>query len=350
MADPVLISIFPDDLPEGVHAEPSREGPLRFRGGDRVRGTVEVKALKDLEFEAFRIGFLWHTEGKGNRASGSGGTHRLSGEGQWRAGERATYPFSVTAPAGPLSYRGKLIKVVWHLEARVDRAMLHSDITSHLPVILEADPEAREVDLGPRAQKSSELEAVKRGLGGLWLTLGLILTLGGIVFGAVRGWDLFGPERWALFVAMAAGFLMMLKGVWGRLGRGKLGEPAVQLSTSDVRRGEEIRFSLTLRPEQRTEVRSLEAILECEERVVHGHGQYRSHRRKTVCEKRISLGEDVLIEPHRTLRKKGSIILPEDAPPSFGAPDNQVVWWLRFQADIVGWPDWNEPILLTVRP
>lgn len=91
-------------------------------------------------------------------------------------------------------------------------------------------------------------------------------------------------------------------------------------------------------------------MLECEERVVHGHGQYRSHRRKTVYEKRLSLARDLLIEPNRSLRKKGTVTIPEDGPTTFGAPDNQLVWWLRFQADIVGWPDWMEPFVLTVRP
>ena len=154
----------------------------------------------------------------------------------------------------------------------------------------------------------------------------------------------------ASWTDIAAGDPLSLKGIWGRLGRGKLGEPTVKLSTTELRRGAEILFSLVLRPEQRPEIRSLEAVLECEERVVHGHGQYQSHRRKSVFEKRLSLAKDLVVEPHRSLRKKGTVTLPEDAPTSFGAPSNQVVWWLRFQADIVGWPDWKEPFLLTVRP
>jgi hypothetical protein len=62
------------------------------------------------------------------------------------------------------------------------------------------------------------------------------------------------------------------------------------------------------------------------------------------------LAKDTVIEPFKELRKKGSVVLPTDAAPSFGAPHNQLLWWLRFRADIVGWPDWNEPILLTVWP
>jgi hypothetical protein len=249
-----------------------------------------------------------------------------------------------------VSYQGKILKLLWELEARLERSMLKGDVKEAVPVHLEANPEAEEVDLGPSPQKRSQLEAAKRGLGGIWITFAVVLFLGGLVFGASHGWELGVGQRILLTILLGGGFLFTIRGFWGRLGRGKLGEPTVQLSTTEVRLGEAIRFSLAMRPDQRTELRSLDVILECEERVVHGHGQYQSHHRKVVYEKRLSLAEDLLIEPHRGLRRKGTLTLPEKGPVSFGAPHNQVVWWLRFQGDIVGWPDWKEPFLLTVRP
>lgn len=182
------------------------------------------------------------------------------------------------------------------------------------------------------------------------MRLGIVLLLAGIVYGAVMGWEFGATGKWVVFLLMASGLLLTFKGLWGRLGRGKLGEPTVQLSTTELRRGEDIRFSVTLHPDRSTELRSLEAILECEERVVQGFGQYQTHHRRTVFEKRMSLVKHEVVEPHKGLRKKGTIALPVDAPPSFGAPHNQVVWWLRFEGDIVGWPDWKEPFLLTVWP
>lgn len=350
MADPVHISILLDE-PSGPATEGGGVGStLRLRAGEQVSGTVQTVALEDLDFTALRVGFLWHTEGKGNKATGSGGVVCLARDAHWRTGERGLFPFSLKAPWGPVSYQGKILKVAWELEARLDRSMLKSDVREARPVHLTADPEGEGVDLGPSPQKRSQLEAAKRGLGALWITFAVVLFLGGVVFGASHGWDLGSGQKILLSLLLAGGFLFMIKGIWGRLGRGKLGEPSVQLSTTEVRLGEPIRFSLAMRPEQRTELRSLDVILECEERVVHGHGQYQSHHRKVVFEKRLSLAENLLIEPHRGFRRKGMLTLPEQGPVSFGAPDNQVVWWLRFQGDIVGWPDWKEPILLTVRP
>lgn len=348
MTPPILISILPDK--GGAPGLGQPDAVLDLSGGERITGTVEVKVLEDVDFGAFMIGFLWHTEGRGNRVSGSGGAETLSGEGHWRAGDRITFPFSLRAPWGPLSYSGRILNIVWEMEARLCRSMLRTDVREGIPVSLSADPEGVGFDLGPKIQKASEMEAAKRGFGGFWFTVGLVLLLGSVVFGALGSWDFHGWERWPLFLAAAGGFVLTLKGLWGRLGRGKLGEPSVQLSTTELRRGEEILFGLALRPEQRTELRSLEVVLECEERVVHGHGQYRSHRRKTIFEKRQSLAQDLMVEPHRGINRRGTISIPEDGPTSFAAPDNQVVWWLHFRGDIVGWPDWKEPHLLTVKP
>lgn len=348
MTPPVLISIIPDKT--GAPRPGSATPVLELHAGEKVTGTVEVKVLEDIQFGSFRIGFLWQTEGRGNRVSGSGGASILSGEGNWRAGDRLTFPFSVGAPWGPLSYSGRILSVEWSLEARVCRSMLRSDIGERIPVRLSSGPDMGEYEVWEKPQIPRRLEAAKRGFGGVWFTVGLAVLLGSLVLAVIRSWDFHGVGRWIFSFVMAGGFLLTMKGLWRRLARGKLGEPAVQLSTTELRRGEEILFSMVLRPDQRTELRSLEVILECEERVVQGHGQYRSHKRKTVYEKQVPLARNLVVEPHRGFKKKGTISVPEDGPPSFGAQDNQIVWWLHFKADIVGWPDWDEPHLLTVKP
>ena len=274
----------------------------------------------------------------------------LDRDGHWPAGSTQRFPFSIQAPLGPLSYKGKILRVVWALEARLDRSLLRPGVTEALPVILSGSPDPDLANLGPSPQERERLEAVKKGMGGVWVAIGLVLLVAALAMGAVKGWEFETAERWLIFFVIGVGFLFSIKGFWGRLGRGKLGEPTVHLSITELRRGEEIRFSVTLRPEQRTELRTLEAILECEERVVQGHGQYQKDHRRVVYEKRLTLAKDLIVEAHKGLRKKGTLTLPLDAPPSFGAPHNQVVWWFRFQGDIVGWPDWKEPFLLTVWP
>jgi hypothetical protein len=315
-----------------------------------VRGVVEVETLEEVEFRELQVRFFWHTEGKGNLATGESSTQALARFGHWMPGGRHRFPFRISAPWGPLSYKGRILSVAWDLEARLDRSILRGEVVEKIPVNLEGSPDPEHASLGPMPQEKHRLEAAKRGLKKVWVASGVLLLVLGILFGAANNWELSTAGKWLLFLLMSVGFLFTSKGMWGRLGRGKLGEPSVHLSTTELRRGEEIRFSVAIRPEQRTELRSLEVVLECEERVVEGHGQYQIHHRRTVIERRLVLAEDHVIDPHRGLRKKGTVTVPLNAPPSFGAPHNQIVWWLRFRGDIVGWPDWNEPILLTVWP
>jgi hypothetical protein len=350
--DPVRFRISLEDpkLGEGGSWEDALADSLILAPGQRVRGTLEVDVLEAVDFREAQMRFLWHTQGKGNPVTGEGGVQTLARDGAWEAGATHRFGFDFQAPWGPLSYTGKILQVSWHLEARLDRSLLRPDVTEKTPVLLRGTPPPERASLGPVPQEKDKLEARKRGLGGAWVALGMTLLLGGIVLGALRGWDFQGVGRFMLFLLMGGGMLLTLRGMWDRLGRGKLGEPTVQLSTTELRRGEEIRFSVAIRPDKRTELRSLEAILECEERVVYGHGQYQTSHRRTVFQQRLSLAKDHVIEANRGLRKKGTLTLPLDAAPSFGAPHNQLVWWLRFQGDIVGWPDWKEPILLTVWP
>jgi hypothetical protein len=353
MPDPVRITLSiqePASAVNGSSDSSSETIGLVLEPGQTVKGRVTVEVFEDVEFREAQVRFIWHTDGKGNRVTGEGGTETLARGGRWLAGTSHGFSFQIRAPDGPLTYHGEILKVLWTLEARLDRSLLKSDVVESIPVLLQGTPDPDFASLGPVPQERDKLEAVKKGRGGTWVAVGSLFILMGIFYGAAHGWNLQTAGRWTTILLIGGGLFITLKGFWRRLGRGKLGEPTVHLSTTEVRRGDEIRFSVSIRPEQKTEIRSLEAILECEERVVHGHGQYQSRHKRTVFEQHLTLAKDQVIEPHRGLRKKGTLTLPPDASPSFGAPHNQVIWWLRFRGDIVGWPDWREPVLLTVWP
>jgi hypothetical protein len=353
MADPVRLTLSIQDPagPGGAPPDSPAEVPfLVLAPGQTVKGRLRVDVLEDVEFREVQVRFVWHTEGRGNRVTGEGRTETLARSGKFLAGESQEFSFEITAPGGPLSYGGRILKVLWTLEARLDRSLMKTDVVEGIPVLLQGAPDPEHASLGPVPQEKGRLEAVKRGRVRTWVTVGSLFLLIGIFYGAAHGWELPAAGRLVVFLLLGSGLFITFKGFWGRLGWGKLGEPTVQLSTRELRRGEEIRFSVSIRPDKRAELRSLEVILECEERVVHGHGQYESRHKRTVFEQRMILAKDLVIEPHRGFKKKGSLTLPLDAAPSFGAPHNQVIWWLRFRGDIVGWPDWNEPILLTVWP
>ena len=329
--------------------EESFVDPYPLCVGERASGEIVVEVSEEVEFRELSIGFPWETTGKGNAVRGREGDVVIAREGRWPAGSVQRFRFDTQAPQGPITYHGTLFSVTWKIEAVVDLPRKR-DIRESRGVELGPSEKSREVSLGPVVQKRRELEAGKGGHKGLSLATGSLLLLVSVGVGAVLGWPSEGAEVAVVWGLFALGGLLVAWGFWGRLGRGRLGEPTVEISSTNLRRGDELRFNIRILPASEAQLRSLKAILECEERATKGSGRYATHRKKTVHEELVLLASSQSINLARGLQKGGIFEIPEDVPCTFAAPDNQVVWWLRIEADVASWPDWKEIHLLTVRP
>ena len=180
MADPVRLTLSVEE-PFSPGAGPpgaSTEVPfLVLEPGQTVKGRVLVDVLEEVEFRALELRFLWHTEGKGNRVTGEGGTETLAPSGKWQGGTSHGFSFEIKAPWGPLSYGGRILKVLWTLEARLDRSLLRPDVTESIPLLLQGSPDPEHASLGPVPQEKDKLEAVKKGRVGTWAVSYTHLTL-----------------------------------------------------------------------------------------------------------------------------------------------------------------------------
>ena len=329
--------------------EESRVDPYPLSVGERASGEIVVEVSEEVEFRDLSIGFPWEATGKGNPVRGREGDVVIAQEGRWPAGSVQRFHFDAQVPQGPITYHGTLFDVTWKLEVVVDLRWKR-DIRESRDVELGVSGESRDVALGPVVQKSRELLAGKGGYKGLSLAMGSILLLMGVGVGAALGWPAEGAEVGIVGGLFAMGGLLVAWGFWGRLGRGKLGEPTVEISSTNLRRGDELRFNIRIRPASEAQLRSLKAILECEERTIKSSGQYATHHKETVHEDLVLLASNRSINLARGLQKGGIFQIPADAPCTFADPYNQVIWWLRIEADVASWPDWKEIHLLTVRP
>lgn len=85
-----------------------------FSPGARINGTLAWEFPKKRQHRVELVLF-WFTEGTGNTDVGIIASQSFSGlSGQ---GER---PFEFTAPASPQSFRGRLIRLRWAIEAKAD--------------------------------------------------------------------------------------------------------------------------------------------------------------------------------------------------------------------------------------
>ena len=86
------------------------ESKTSFAPGESIEGTLRWNLQENPE--SVEISLFWRTEGKGTRDVGVIDTTRFDSPGT--LGQR---DFSFKTPPGPYSFSGKLISVIWAVEA-----------------------------------------------------------------------------------------------------------------------------------------------------------------------------------------------------------------------------------------
>lgn len=90
------------------------DGRSRFRPLEELRGRVRWQ-LGGRRADSIEVQLLWHTEGKGTQDADVVETVTI--QQPPARGERA---FTIQLPAGPYSCSGKLLSIVWKLQAVIE--------------------------------------------------------------------------------------------------------------------------------------------------------------------------------------------------------------------------------------
>jgi hypothetical protein len=112
----------------------TRDGRTAFHPGDEVEGTVRWRL--DTPPRSLEVRLFWYTEGKGERDIGI--VERLPFTDPAPEDHR---PFRFRLPAGPYSFTGKVIHLLWALEAVAEPG----DQTGRLEITVS--PSGREIVL-----------------------------------------------------------------------------------------------------------------------------------------------------------------------------------------------------------
>lgn len=92
-----------------------RDGVTAFRPGDEVAGTVRWHL--DQSPRSLELRLFWYTQGKGDKDVGFVDSLPLA------APAEGDSSFSFRLPAGPYSFSGKLISLLWAIEAVADTGL-----------------------------------------------------------------------------------------------------------------------------------------------------------------------------------------------------------------------------------
>ena len=112
----------------------TRDGVTAFRPGDDVEGTVRWQL--DAPPRSFEVRLFWYTQGKGDQDVGIVEVQPLASP---EAAEHR--PFRFRLPAGPFSFSGKLISLLWAIEAVAEPG----DAVGRIELVVS--PTGREIQL-----------------------------------------------------------------------------------------------------------------------------------------------------------------------------------------------------------
>ncbi len=324
----------------------------RYAMGEKVSGTVHVRADEDCQCRKLTLRREWETSGRGNLSTG-GRVDILLFEGQWTGGRDYSYRFEFDAPPGPVSQKGTLVSLDWYLRARADIPWAFDPKAERVFKLLPGPVE--QVDLGYHYQPTN-LPGKMHG-GGVQTALGLIFIAFGSVFAIpmirlMIEYGTFYPTARLIGggVAMLVGAIVFYFGIRNFLAGRKLGGLNVTLEPNSIRAGEDLKCTLSFTPRGSLRLNRVTATLCGKERTVSGSGKHQSTYHHTIISRSVPVvgkvdlpsGSPVLYEP--------VLPVPENVPSTFAAGSNSIRWYVTVHLDIQKWPDWKRDIPFTVVP
>jgi hypothetical protein len=326
----------------------------QLRAGETVTGRVEVETDQAVTVDPLTVELAWRTHGRAKPVSGTAaGVTLFEGE---ITGQRF-YTFELPVPAGPYTYHGRHLNVDWTVRARADIPW-KLDPKAEAPVAVlparrddEAAPEpiqspepapegVSSIAPDPRPRPALPPAASPRALVGRgcislpFLLPGLAMSWFGLSavfrhwFGDGAG-ELDGNMVVLSFMgppfALAGAILLFAAYSKWRSAR-RMGDVTLELDRHQVRRGETVEWRLALTPKRQLDLLAVKGWVEAEEGTTRGTGTDRSTLRHPLVKHEMTLSPARRLLAGEPFEVRGSFQIPDDAPLSFGVPNNAVAW------------------------
>lgn len=310
-----------------------------YFGGETVSGQVRLLVDQQTKSNGVKLTHRWKTHGRGNADSGLPDEIILVEPRILQAGEQLEFPFAITSPSHPVTYRGHLVYIDHYVRVDVDVPWAKNPCAEEE---YELRPGIRpELFTGERnkvVSLTAQTAAINVGPIGkiiLWSILALLLVA----------------------VAMTALFLLpiiliVVGFIWAKKKalKSRLGEVEISVPHVVVAPTEDWTFGIRFTPRKSFVVNSIYAELIAEESATSGSGTNKTtHNHKVLTEKHI-LREGGLLDPEALVDEKITIAFPATNAYSFELSDNSLKWTINFCIDIPGFPDWTHTEALQVVP
>jgi hypothetical protein len=319
-----------------------------YKLGEAIAGKVQVLARETFHCRKITLLCAWRTQGRGNKAAGGEEGMAFADDAKFQAGELKEWPFQFAARRGPVSYQGQHLNVEWYLRAQVDIPVA-VDVIKEEKFMLAPGDISEEVVLGtedenaeaaaPSSFKARMTMAKMLAVPFFVLGVAMIVLGGANLVALLLGAAITGFGGWQLF--------MMLR---NKLAQQKVKAMEVKVHPDKIRAGHSVACSFLFDSRDARRLRKITATLKAEERVVSGAGGLKNTHAHKVYETVLERSNQDGVAFGDKTEIKIPVPIPANAPSTFRAPDNALIWSIRVQIDIPDWPDWVQEFPITVVP
>jgi hypothetical protein len=152
-------------------------------------------------------------------------------------------------------------------------------------------------------------------------------------------------------IFFSAGGLIFYRSIRNYFAERRLGEVDVNLESAEATPGEQLRCRTTIAPLVTINLNEITVSLHGYEEVVSGGGTNQTTNTRATHYEDVPIQQSKQATVHGGRRTfKTNVTIPDSAPYSFYADDNQMRWDVELHVDVPNWPDWVHTELLTVRP
>lgn len=310
-----------------------------YYGGETVSGQVRLLVDQQTKSNGVKLTHRWKTHGRGNSDSGLPDEIVLVEPRILQAGEQLAFPFTVTSPTHPITYRGHLVYIDHYIRVDVDVPWAKNPYAEEE---YELRPGIRpELFTGERSKVVSltaQPAANNVGPVGKMILWGILAFI--LVVVAMTAFFLL-P-----IILIVAGFIWVKK----KALKSRLGEVEVSVPHVVVAPTEDWTLGIRFTARKSFVINSIYAELIAEESATSGSGTNKTTHKHKVLTQRYVLREAGPLQHEQLVDEKITITFPDTKAYSFEYSDNSLKWTVNFCIDIPGFPDWTHTEALQIVP
>lgn len=324
------------------------------RPGELITGHIELVCPDARRLDELFVTLGWDVETPGERQGSRGAPVVIAKHVPLGALEPQVFRFELLAPTGPLTYHGHILSVHWTLRAEARLGWAQRERAEARISLLAWSEEERALSVrsyrlgrprqslvynpGPLPEvvleKSDESRGIDHPIVGVALA------------GATVALVMVNANAYTLLFSLlllVGGLSTLLAHLPRRTLRRRLGPPQLDVLPEIVRAGDVLTVSVAFRPARNEILSELTFSLhatEVAERPSSEPDEPRLYRHSLYVERRVVDRQRLRLEGARVKVIQEMFRIPDSAPPSFGAPHNELRWEVTATvrtADLLTW-------------